>query len=199
MFPTIDSVVATRNLQNKKAKYGKRQPLQEVKANYKSAIPASEFHFDPEAKTCICPAGENMWLKRKGKDPINQHYKLYFEGRLSKCGACPLKDQCMQNPEPANDRTGHGRKVSFIVDKALRNKYTEWMKVRVDSDFGKMVYSHRMSTVGPVFANTGANKALKRFGLCGKAKVQGQWQLFCMIHNVEKLANYGNLVNTKRM
>ena len=22
-------------------------------------------------------------------------------------------------------------------------------------------------------------------------KVQGQWQLYCLVHNIEKLANYG--------
>lgn len=104
----------------------------------------------------------------------------------------------MQNPESANARTGHGRQVSFIIDKELKSKYTEWMKTRVDSDFGKMVYSHRMSTVEPVFANIGTNKGLKRFSLRGKAKVQGQWRLFCLIHNIEKLANYGDLTNAKQ-
>ena len=156
------------------------------------------FHFDAQTKTCICPAGETMWLKREGKDRNNNHHKLYFEGRLSKCRICPLKSQCMQNPDSANHRTGHGRQVSFIIDKEKKNKYTEWMKARVDSDFGKMVYSHRMSTVEPVFANIGSNKGLKRFSLRGKAKVQGQWQLFCMIHNIEKLANYGALTKANR-
>ena len=37
-------------------------------------------------------------------------------------------------------------------------------------------------------------KNLKRFSLRGKDKVQGQWQLFCLIHNIEKLKNYGELV-----
>jgi hypothetical protein len=61
-----------------------------------------------------------------------------------------------------------------------------------------MVYSHRMSTVEPVFVNIGTNKGLKRFSLRGKTKVQGQRQLFCMIHNIEKLANYGDLTKRKR-
>jgi hypothetical protein len=37
------------------------------------------------------------------------------------------------------------------------------------------------------------NKSLKRFSLRGKAKVQGQRQLFCLIHNLDKLKNYGQL------
>ncbi len=104
----------------------------------------------------------------------------------------------MQNPDSANSRTGHGRQVSFIINAEKTSKYTHWMQERVDSEFGKLVYSHRMSTVEPVFANISSNKGLKRFSLRGKAKVQGQWQLFCMIHNIEKLVNYGDLAKSKR-
>ncbi|MDO9518710.1 MAG: transposase, partial [Pseudohongiella sp.] len=45
----------------------------------------------------------------------------------------------------------------------------------------------------PVFGNITVNKGLNRFGLRGLKKVQGQWQLYCMIHNIEKLMNYGKL------
>jgi hypothetical protein len=44
-----------------------------------------------------------------------------------------------------------------------------------------------------VFGNITTNKKLNRFSLRGKAKVQGQWYLFCLIHNIEKLKNYGQL------
>jgi hypothetical protein len=50
-----------------------------------------------------------------------------------------------------------------------------------------------MSVVEPVFANIGTNKRLNRFSLRGKKKVESQWQLYCMVHNIEKLANYGQL------
>jgi hypothetical protein len=50
-----------------------------------------------------------------------------------------------------------------------------------------------MSVVEPVFANIGTNKRLKRFSLRSRRKVQGQWQLYCLAHNIEKLKNYGEL------
>jgi len=67
------------------------------------------------------------------------------------------------------------------------------MKHRVDSDKGKLIYSHRMSVVEPVFGNIGSNKRLNQFTLRTKKKVQGQWQLYCLIHNIEKLKNYGEI------
>ena len=97
----------------------------------------------------------------------------------------------MRNPESADTRKGHGRQVSktFTVGPTP----LKWMQRRVDSRFGKQVYGHRMSVVEPVFGNIGTNKGLNRFSLRGKSKVQGQWQLFSLVHNIEKIMNYGDI------
>ncbi|VAW82417.1 Transposase [hydrothermal vent metagenome] len=169
---------------------GRKKVTKKVTAN---KIPSSEFDFDPANKTCVCPANENMRLGSELIDRLG-HAKIFFEGRLTKCRACELKGRCMHNPESANDRNGHGRQVSFIIKKGKRApNYTDWMKHRIDSDKGKLIYSHRMSVVEPVFGNIGWNKRLNRFSLRGKKKVQCQWQLYCLIHNIEKLKNYGEL------
>jgi len=97
----------------------------------------------------------------------------------------------MRNPESANSRTGSGRQVSFILEKKRQPSYTDWMKRRIDSKFGKFIYSHRMSVVEPVFANLSVNKGLNRFSLRGLKKVSGQWRLYCLIQNIEKLMNFG--------
>jgi len=173
---------------HQKIKYGKRSSYKKQKAT--SVIPASEFNLDPKHKSCTCPAGENMWLKNEGLDKRG-NYKLFFEGRLSKCRHCTQKKQCMSNPDSANTRKGHGRQVSFILENKRAPNYTDWMKHRVDSDKGKQIYSHRMSVVEPVFGNIGTNKGLNRFSLRSKEKVQTQWKLYCIVHNIEKLMNYG--------
>ena len=99
----------------------------------------------------------------------------------------------MKNPDAASTRKGHGRQVSFIIESKREPKHTDWMKERVDSEKGKLIYSHRMSVIEPVFGNIGSNKGLNKFSLRGKKKVQCQWKLFCLIHNIEKLKNYGNI------
>ncbi|MEH6670244.1 transposase, partial [Halopseudomonas sp.] len=98
---------------------------------------------------------------------------------------------CMHNPQSAEHRKGAGRQVSFQLEANRPPSYTDWMKHRVDSPEGKAIYSHRMSVVEPVFGNISTNKRLNRFSLRGRRKVQGQWQLYCLVHNLEKLANYG--------
>lgn len=172
---------------DQKSKYGKRNQKRNTKAP--QVIPASEFKFDPEALTCQCPAGEMLSYHGTRTD-INGNTKAFFAGKLLQCRHCPMNKQCMQNPASANYRHGSGRQVSFILEKSTKTYcYTDWMKERIDSDKGKLIYSHRMLVVEPVFGNIGTNKGLNRFSLRTQKKVNAQWQLYCLIHNIEKLNN----------
>lgn len=168
-----------------KAKYGKRH--QETVKGQQPVFPASDFQLNAQRKTCRCPAGKSMWLHSESSTTGGKT-KLAFEGKLTDCRHCALKHRCMRNPSAADTREGNGRQVSFTLETG--KTATDWMKRRVDSRLGKLYYSHRMSVVEPVFGNIGANKRLQRFSLRGKTKVQGQWQLYCLVHNIEKLANY---------
>ncbi|WP_232846588.1 transposase, partial [Amphritea pacifica] len=62
------------------------------------------------------------------------------------------------------------------------------MKEKIDSPMGRHIYSQRLGTVEPVFGNLESNKGLKRFTLRGKEKVSAQWLMYCMVHNIEKIA-----------
>lgn len=172
-----------------KTKY-KNKTSKKSKANKKFL--ASEFIFDEEKLTCTCPAGEKMSFRCQGLDKHN-NVKVFFEGKLSQCKNCHLKTQCMKNPDAANHRKGNGRQVSFIIKKQHKEKNTDWMKERIDSVKGKQIYSHRMSVIEPVFGNIGSNKRLNRFSLRSKKKVECQWQLYSLVHNIEKLKNYGKI------
>ena len=43
----------------------------------------------------------------------------------------------------------------------------------------------------PMFANVRYNKRLDRFTLRGRTKVNGQWLLFCRVHNIVKRTHAG--------
>jgi len=156
-------------------------------------FPASEFHFDPADLTCTCPNGESLSFRGLIQDRSGGNKSARFEGRLTQCRGCPLKQQCMKNPTSADHRKGAGRQVSFALHADNSPTHTDWMKERIDNDKGRAIYGHRMSTVEPVFGNLESNKGLARFSLRGLEKVSAQWKLFCLIHNIEKLANYGKL------
>jgi hypothetical protein len=53
----------------------------------------------------------------------------------------------------------------------------------------QLVYPQRIAIVEPVFANILVNIRMDKFNLGGKIKVNIQWLLYCMVHNIEKAAN----------
>ena len=70
--------------------------------------------------------------------------------------------------------------------------YSKEMAAKVDTERGRKLYPRRVAIVEPVFANIRTQKRLDRFTLRGKIKVTIQWLLYCMVHNIEKIANFGS-------
>jgi hypothetical protein len=64
------------------------------------------------------------------------------------------------------------------------------MAEKVNSEKGRKIYPRRMAIAEPVFANIRVQKRLDRFTLRGKIKVNIQWLLYCIVHNIEKIASY---------
>ncbi len=171
------------------AKYKARPDPLYAKAQPKKAghYRPGDFDYDPEAGTCLCPAGKSLY--RNGANcNHNGHLAVKFQGALRDCGPCALREQCLRKPEVTKTR-----QVSFFYGKAPVGKvsYTEIMKRAIDSERGRRLYGGRFATVEPVFANLRHNKGLNRFTLRGQRKVDTQWKLFCLVHNIEKLAHHG--------
>ncbi len=142
-----------------------------------------DFYFDKEAMTCCCPAGKSMWLQ--SKEIITQG-KAYtrFSGFLKHCRVCPLQQQCMRKPPKET-----GRQVQFPDETNLVVSYSDKMKVKIDSPVGRRQYSKRLGAIEPVFGNITVNKSMNQFTLRGQEKVNSQWQMYCLVHNIEKLRN----------
>jgi len=65
------------------------------------------------------------------------------------------------------------------------------MKYKMDSTLGQFIYSKRIGTVEPVFANIKNALSLDRFTLRGREKVDIQWKLYNIAHNIIKIQRYG--------
>jgi len=147
----------------------------------------SDFTYDADARTCVCPAGKSLY--RKGRSLITKGFVgEHFRGTKRDCGPCALPPQCLRTPD-----TTPVRNVAFFRgrEEADHVNHTARMKARIDTPEGRAQYSQRFATVEPVFANLRHNKRLDRFTLRGSTKVNAQWQLYCLVHNIEKLAHAG--------
>ena len=146
----------------------------------------ADFSFDPATNTCVCPAGKKLYSSGSACTANGRrHHK--FKGTKRDCMPCTMRHRCLRYPE----RTAI-RQVAFF-DKNQRSplRYTERMKRAIDSPRGRRLYGRRIAIVEPVFANLRHNKRLDRFTLRTQPKVNTQWNLYCLVHNIEKLAHHG--------
>jgi len=72
------------------------------------------------------------------------------------------------------------------------------MRRKIDRPEARRIYSRRLVIVEPVFANLRSNKRLDRFTYRGQEKVNIQWLLYCLVHNMEKLAHKSKTYGRKR-
>ena len=146
----------------------------------------SDFSYDAAANTCVCPAGKSLY--RHGNGIIGGYAVVRFQGAQRDCVPCAHRQRCLRTPEKTK-----ARQVAFFQGKAATTPEspTDRMKKRIDSPLGRARYGARFATVEPVFGNLRYNKGLDRFTLRGQAKVDAQWKLFCLVHNIEKLAHHG--------
>lgn len=135
---------------------------------------------------CVCPADKQLYSNRSNCT-INGYVVMKFSGAKQDCVPCLRRAECLRTPEKTLTR-----QVSFFRGKRdPEEDHLDKMKVKIDSDLGKEMITRRFATEEPVFGNLRGNKRLHRFTLRGKTKVDGQWKLYCMVHNIEKLANHG--------
>ena len=146
----------------------------------------ADFHLADDHSHCVCPAGARLY--RNGSNcTINGYVAIKFAGTKQDCIPCERRKECLRTPEKTQTR-----QVAFLQGKRdEQENHVERMKVKIDTDTGREMITRRFATVEPVFGNLRGNKRLHRFTLRGKAKVDGQWKLYCMMHNIEKLANHG--------
>lgn len=117
---------------------------------------------------------------------INGRKYHKFRGAKGVCGPCALRARCLRHPERSPTR-----QVAFFEKNSAASPYTQIMRRAIDSERGKALYGRRIATVEPVFANLRYNKRLDRFTLRTQPKVNTQWHLYCLVHNIEKLAHHG--------
>jgi transposase len=155
----------------------------------KKLFPPEDFQLAPDHSHAICPAGKRLYCSGRPKD-LRGYQAVRFRAPIGACANCPLRTQCIRHPERSKVR-----QVAFFLGHTpgKPEKYLKAMQRKIDSDRGRYEYSRRLGIIEPVFGNVRHTKRLNRFTLRGKRKVNGQWQLYCLVHNIEKLQRYGRL------
>lgn len=147
-----------------------------------------DFILDPATGKLVCPAGNALYVKDRNFKTANGFHGTAYMAKVTDCRACPLRAKCLRLPHtPA--RQVHkfaGRDVP-----PAEESFSRRMIQKIDTAVGRFLYSRRMGIVEPVFANLRHMLGLDRFTLRGKAKVDVQWKLYALVHNLFKVRRYG--------
>ena len=145
----------------------------------------ADFSFDPDKQVYRCPQGKELNCHARNQTNRYRTYDVYH-ARVQDCAACPVKTRCLSKS------TTSRRYLSVPVDTQPPNLIDQ-MKAKIDSEEGKRIYARRLGIVEPVFANICVQKRMNRFTLLSKRKVDVQWRLFALVHNIGKIHTFGTL------
>lgn len=177
----IDAYIPDSNFRKRDSRFenqGRYKPKKKRKL-----FKLEDFKYEETSDSYICPAGERLTLRGRHSKIKFKVYRRYGAPK-GVCLKCKLRRCCM--PSPTAKRKFLAIDLGHPPDDLIGQ-----MIKKIDTEKGKERYGRRLAIVEPVFANIREQKGFKRFTLRGKSKVDVQWILMCMIHNIEKIVNFG--------
>lgn len=184
----IDSYIADTGFRTRDPRFKDHKEAKERnKRQDKERFSQREFKIDRKRETCRCPAGKMMWLKAR-QARIGHHLFMQFQGYEKDCNSCGLRKRCLRNEAQHTPRQIN---VTLDVTQEQKAGILERMKQKLDSPRSRYIYSQRLGTVEPVFGHLTDAIGIRRFSYRGKRKVDGQWKLMMMLHNILKIHRYG--------
>src|SRR5574341_1524493 len=145
----------------------------------------TDFAYDAEKDCYVCPNGKVLRLEAR-QAKTREHVFRRYVSKVEDCADCPLRTQCLK-------RKGAQQKHLIIGLRRLTPSLSEEMIKKIDTAVGRQKYGERLGIVEPVFANIRTQKRMDRFTLRSKIKVNIQWVLYCVVHNIEKVVNVGEM------
>lgn len=152
----------------------------------KQRFGVDDFTYDEATQCYRCPNGKLLRLKVREHRVKHRVYRRYVADEKD-CRGCPFRKKCLSQKRTKRKHLG----IPVQEPETKPKSRCQTMIEKIDTAEGKQQYSQRLAIVEPVFANIRTQKGLEHFTLRGKQKVDIQWVLYAMVHNIEKIANYG--------
>jgi transposase len=178
----LDAYIPDRNFRKRDDRFSIQQEYMKKQRN---KFLLEDFNYDESTDQYECPNGKRLKLNCRRVKVTNTVYRRYRADNNDCCG-CQLWGKCIRSK-----RKNIKAKTLMVPVGTVGKNYSHEMSEKIDTERGRRFYPRRMAIVEPVFANIRTQKRLDRFTLRGKLKVNIQWLLYCMVHNMEKIANFG--------
>lgn len=187
----VDAYIPDREFRKRDVRFAEagrhRRSVDKRKQRYKSKkrwFSPEDFNLDDRTGKLICPAGKALYYNGRNFETKDGYLVTSYRAPKTACRDCHLRSKCLRNPNVVSRqvRIFHSRRPGSLTDE---------MKRKIDTPEGRAKYGKRLAIVEPVFGNIRAQKRMDRFTLRGRAKVNIQWMLYCVVHNIEKILNFG--------
>lgn len=139
---------------------------------------ARNFTYDETCDEFICPQGQRLTYERttliKTNNGFSSERRIY---RCQECENCSVREQCT--------RSKNGRSIQYS---ARLDRFRRQASELLTSHEGKQLRSDRLIEAEAVFGLLKNNLKFRRFHLRGKEKVNTEWGLISIAHNMIKMA-----------
>jgi transposase len=149
---------------------GKDPDISDIEQNDRK-IKKTDFTYNENTDSFICPQGHSLTLKSNGKSGT----KIY-QASIDVCSVCPYQKRCCQS------KKGEARIIAFDRHEPLRKAMYEKMQQKSSRE----IYNKRKHIVEPVFGQI-KNTGFRQFSVRGSPKVSGEFSLVCITHNLSKI------------
>ena len=148
----------------------------------------SDFTYDKVRDCYICPMGKRLRYYAYMKNHSGLYRGRRYQANPSDCSVCASRSRCLKGLH------AHARRL-MVVDGTISSSADAVvaMRKKVDTVDGRQLYSRRMGIIEPVFGNIVSNKGLDKLTVRGEIKATIQWNLYSMVHNIEKIWRCGKM------
>jgi len=155
-------------------------PVTDAANDKEQAVPLAEATRQNLEQAGIVPSqGTNGQETKIPATTDSGYYSAAAAQRLEELGF---------DPYMATERQRHQALPAGTVELPVTAK--ERMAAKVRTPAGRALYARRKVIVEPVFGQIKGARGFRRFLLRGLAKVQGEWRLVCLTHNLLKIWRY---------
>jgi len=176
----LDAYIPDKNFRKRDPRFASQKRRSKKKSK---RFTLEDFTHSEATDEYVCPNGKELKCKVKKVISDGVIFRRYMANEAD-CRRCGIRHRCVMGKKVK------ARQLNVPIGHVSGN-LTKEMAQKIDTEEGRNIYHQRIAIVEPVFANIKCMKRLDRFTLRGKIKVNIQWILYCMVHNMEKIANYG--------
>lgn len=158
-------------------KYAYFDKEQKQKKNPRNPFHPDYLHYDDESDVYICPMGQRMsYIGEQTRETANGYLQTHRSYQAQNCSGCPLRGPC------------HKAKGERIIQRSPKLvRYKKEVRELLTSEEGIEKRRQRWQ-VEAVFGNIKQNKGCRRFLLRGLDKVNVEFGLIALAHNLQRLS-----------